>query len=73
MTDGLPTAKGRIVNFKNTVVILTSNIGSEQLVNMNQIGFEETMKKSEESDKQYGRSKGQGYGKASESLSDRSS
>ena len=54
LDDGrLTDSKGRIVNFKNTVVILTSNIGSEQLVNMNQIGFEDSMKKSEESDKQY--------------------
>ena len=40
LDDGLLTdGKGRKVNFKNTVVILTSNIGSEQLASMNKIGF----------------------------------
>ena len=54
LDDGrLTDSKGRVVNFKNTIVILTSNIGSEQLVNMNQIGFEDKVKKSEESSKQY--------------------
>ena len=52
--DGrLTDSKGRLVNFKNTVIILTSNIGSDQLVNMNQIGFEDAMKKSEEREKKY--------------------
>lgn len=54
LDDGrLTDSKGRIVNFKNTVVILTSNIGSEQLVNMNQIGFDDAMKKSQEKVKKY--------------------
>ena len=54
LDDGrLTDSKGRTVNFKNTVVILTSNVGSDQLINMNQIGFGETLKKSEEQDKQY--------------------
>ncbi len=35
LTDG----KGRIVNFKNTVIILTSNIGSEYIQKMESIGF----------------------------------
>ena len=35
MTD----AKGRIVNFKNTIIILTSNIGSEYIDKMEKIGF----------------------------------
>lgn len=35
MTDG----KGRVVNFKNTIIILTSNIGSEFIDKMESIGF----------------------------------
>ena len=40
LDDGhLTDAKGRTVNFKNTVVILTSNIGSEEIMSLNSIGF----------------------------------
>src|SRR6185436_19242142 len=35
LTDG----KGRVVNFKNTIVILTSNIGSEFIQRLQKIGF----------------------------------
>jgi ATP-dependent Clp protease ATP-binding subunit ClpB len=35
LTDG----KGRIVNFKNTIIILTSNIGSQFVQKMESIGF----------------------------------
>lgn len=35
----LTDAKGRTVNFKNTVIILTSNIGSEHIDRMGRIGF----------------------------------
>jgi len=35
----LTDAKGRTVNFKNTVIILTSNIGSDHIDNMEKIGF----------------------------------
>ena len=35
LTDG----KGRVVNFKNTVIILTSNIGAEHIDKMEKIGF----------------------------------
>lgn len=35
LTDG----KGRIVNFKNTIIILTSNIGSQFIEKMETIGF----------------------------------
>ena len=52
LDDGrLTDSKGRLVNFKNTVIILTSNVGSEQLINMNQIGFDDALKKSEEKQK----------------------
>jgi ATP-dependent Clp protease ATP-binding subunit ClpB len=36
LTDG----KGKIVNFKNAVIILTSNVGSEYFKEMSRIGFE---------------------------------
>ncbi len=35
MTDG----KGRVVNFKNTIIIMTSNIGSHLIQKMESIGF----------------------------------
>jgi len=35
MTDG----KGRVINFKNTIIILTSNIGSKFIEKMESIGF----------------------------------
>ena len=35
LTDG----KGRVVNFKNTIIIMTSNIGSEFAIEMGKIGF----------------------------------
>jgi len=35
----LTDAKGRLVNFKNTIIILTSNVGSEQLQQMAEFGF----------------------------------
>lgn len=35
----LTDAKGRTVNFKNTVIIMTSNVGSEYLEQMSALGF----------------------------------
>ncbi len=35
----LTDAKGRVVNFKNTVIILTSNIGAQYIDKMQKIGF----------------------------------
>lgn len=35
LTDG----KGRVVNFKNTIIIMTSNIGSQYIEKMQSIGF----------------------------------
>lgn len=35
----LTDSKGRLVNFKNTVIILTSNIGAEYIDKMERIGF----------------------------------
>lgn len=42
----LTDAKGRVVNFKNTIIILTSNIGAEHIQKMEKLGFT-----SEEDDK----------------------
>jgi len=48
----LTDAKGRLVNFKNTIIILTSNVGSEYLQQMAEFGFshsgEAKQKKQEE-------------------------
>lgn len=42
LDDGrLTDAKGRVVNFKNTVIIMTSNVGSELLVQSRALGFKE--------------------------------
>ena len=38
----LTDAKGRIVNFKNSIIIMTSNIGSEYLQKMAEFGFAKT-------------------------------
>lgn len=41
LDDGrLTDAKGRVVNFKNTVIIMTSNVGSEIIYNMQEFGFQ---------------------------------
>jgi ATP-dependent Clp protease ATP-binding subunit ClpC len=40
MDDGrLTDAQGRTVNFQNTVIIMTSNVGSQHLVSTRQFGF----------------------------------
>jgi len=38
----LTDAKGRVVNFKNSIVIMTSNVGSEHLQKMAEFGFAKT-------------------------------
>ncbi len=43
----LTDAKGRVVNFKNTVIILTSNIGSHLIEKMESLGFTNNSKKDE--------------------------
>ncbi|MEK7539087.1 MAG: AAA family ATPase [Patescibacteria group bacterium] len=43
LTDG----KGRVVNFKNTIIILTSNIGSQFVEKMESIGFSNNSKKTD--------------------------
>ena len=59
----LTDAKGRTVNFKNTIIILTSNIGSEHIDKMKNIGFSTT---SDDSSAQYEEAKS----KVTESLKD---
>ncbi len=45
LDDGrLTDAKGRAVNFKNTVVVMTSNVGSEIIYKMQEFGFREAKK-----------------------------
>ncbi len=40
LDDGrLTDAKGRVVNFKNAVIIMTSNIGSDLIYEMHEVGF----------------------------------
>lgn len=41
----LTDAKGRTVNFKNTIIIMTSNIGSEEIAQSKEIGFENHVEK----------------------------
>ncbi len=51
----LTDAKGRLVNFKNTIIILTSNVGSEHLQKMAEFGFAhsgEAKKRKEEETKE---------------------
>jgi ATP-dependent Clp protease ATP-binding subunit ClpB len=43
LDDGrLTDAKGRVVNFKNTIIIMTSNIGSQHIQQMQSIGFRDS-------------------------------
>ncbi len=35
----LTDSKGRVVNFKNTIIVMTSNIGSQHIQKMEQMGF----------------------------------
>jgi len=54
LDDGRVTdAKGRVVNFKNTIIIMTSNIGSELILESQQksnLGFEEGVNKKVDQD-----------------------
>jgi len=43
----LTDAKGRVINFKNTIIILTSNIGSQLIEKMESLGFTNNSKKDE--------------------------
>lgn len=48
----LTDAKGRVINFKNTVIIMTSNIGSQYIDKMQTIGFSSSEKDTYESVKE---------------------
>lgn len=39
----LTDSKGRVVNFKNTIIVMTSNIGSQHIQKMEQIGFQDSV------------------------------
>jgi len=42
LDDGrLTDSQGRIVSFKNTIIIMTSNIGAQDIANMRRVGFAE--------------------------------
>jgi len=48
MDDGrLTDAKGRMVNFKNAVIVMTSNVGSDVIHKMQGIGFRDGEKRGE--------------------------
>ncbi len=44
----LTDAKGRKVNFKNTIILMTSNLGAEYISNMTEIGFMKMTPKTKE-------------------------
>ncbi|MCX6762910.1 MAG: ATP-dependent chaperone ClpB [Candidatus Moranbacteria bacterium] len=46
LDDGrLTDSKGRMINFKNTVIVMTSNVGSDIIYKMQEIGFKEEKRK----------------------------
>lgn len=48
LEDGrLTDSKGRVVNFKNTIIIMTSNIGAKDAFSLNKIGFDSGLKEDE--------------------------
>jgi ATP-dependent Clp protease ATP-binding subunit ClpB len=44
----LTDAKGRAVNFKNTIIVMTSNLGAEYIQNLTKIGFHEGKKETQQ-------------------------
>ena len=54
LDDGrLTDAQGRTVNFKNTVIIMTSNIGARMITDKNTLGFSVSTNQKEEAQKEY--------------------
>ncbi len=51
----LTDSKGRVANFKNTIIVMTSNIGSQHIQKMEQIGFASDTSTVSEYDKVKGR------------------
>ena len=58
LEDGrLTDSQGRTVNFKNTVIIMTSNIGARLITDKKMLGFSQSENKSEEENKEYEQTK----------------
>ena len=54
LDDGrLTDSQGRTINFKNTVIIMTSNIGARMITDKNTLGFSVSSDKKEEAQKEY--------------------
>ncbi len=54
LDDGrLTDAQGRTVNFKNTVIIMTSNVGARMITDKNVLGFSQGADKKEGQEKEY--------------------
>ena len=54
LEDGrLTDSQGRTVNFKNTVIIMTSNIGARLITDKKSLGFTQTINEEENSKKEY--------------------
>lgn len=54
LDDGrLTDAQGRTVNFKNTVVIMTSNVGARMITDKNVLGFSKNQDNKESQEKEY--------------------
>ena len=58
LEDGrLTDSQGRTVNFKNTVIIMTSNIGARLITDKKLLGFAQSENKNEEENKEYEQTK----------------
>ena len=58
LEDGrLTDSQGRTVNFKNTVIIMTSNIGARLITDKKLLGFVQSENKNEEENKEYEQTK----------------
>ena len=58
LEDGrLTDSQGRTVNFKNTVIIMTSNIGARLITDKKLLGFAQSVNKNEEENKEYEQTK----------------
>ncbi len=54
LDDGrLTDSQGRTVNFRNTVIIMTSNVGARMITDKNTLGFTVTTNQKEEAQKEY--------------------
>ena len=52
MEDGrLTDGKGKVVNFKNTIIIMTSNVGAHEIKKQSSIGFTSTVNEESEYEK----------------------